>query len=541
VRRGWHCGYPATGSGESGRETGEIAIPRPWDGEIKILLGIPGRFSAPGVWRENQRVREDWKMAADIATDELIMRLRRMARTGTRHAVMHVQFSKFAYIRSRPKLLLIQVNSVKDLATHYGAEFHLIHNVDVFVIFDEKSVQKALDAADRITANIFSDRDEMDGDDGEIVHVYMVPRDYTELRQLVDCYRVGERHPDGDVTVALAPAPALEPLEPEPAPRPAFRPAPHLGSLPYPLSTPAPAPAPVQPPAQPSYLPQWGTPHPAELPVLEGTLTPSLVGHLQTLVDSADLRPYIRAQTAYHTANGRSGAAVYAEVFTSMGDLRKTLFPNVHLRGHPNLFQELCQGLDRRVLSLLGAGKFPIGDRQISVNVGVSTLLGPELHDCVKSFSARGLPLPLLEVNAQALLEDIGATTRALAAVKRLGVDIVVDGITLDMFPFLNPDGFQARFYKILSLREHFPLLERSEYVSVLRRLSAQVIFCRCDHPTTLSIGRALAVDKFQGWLIDKHMVVDRDEAPARTGTVGIRPGLAPVPAGNRAMAASPR
>jgi EAL domain-containing protein (putative c-di-GMP-specific phosphodiesterase class I) len=389
-------------------------------------------------------------MRANIASDELVMRLRRMMRVGSKHAVVNVRFSRFAFIRNNPRLLLLQINGVKDLADHYGVEFYVIGNTDPLVIFDEKDATLALEVADRITANILPDREERDADEEAVAHVFMVPRDYADLRQQVDNYQVQERLEASEAAAAAAPVAVVGPLE--------------------------------------------------------GPLTPALVGQLHALLDNSDVKPHVRAQTVFHTADGKSWEPVYAEVFTSMADLRKDLFPKVHLRGRRNLFQELCQRLDGHVLSAVNGRGFQLSVKQIGLNVGMETLTGPEFAPFLKTWSTRGLPLPLLEINVNALMEDIGVSVKALAAAKERGLEVVVDGIGIDMFPFFNPDRFPARFYKVLATREHLPLLGQNEYVSALRRLGPGVVFCRCDHPTIVSIGRAVGVDKFQGWLLDKQM-----------------------------------
>ncbi len=393
-------------------------------------------------------------MRANIGIDELVMRLRRMVRCGSRNAVVNVQFSRFKYIRSNGRLLMVQLNGVKDLATHYGAECYILGNVDAFIIFDEADIGKAQEVADRLTANIFPDREESDVGDEAVAVVYNIPADYAGLRRRVEDYQ--NILEEGEAASPAAPGQASD--------------------------------------------------------VLEGPLTPALVGQLHGLIDEIDIRPFVRTQTVYQAGAQGAWSPVYSEYYTSICDLRDHLFPKVHLRGHRNLFNEFCQRLDAKMFTVVASRRLQFAGKRVSVNVGIDSIASPGFLACSKALKSGDGQTHLLEISAHALLEDVDASARAIDAAHGLGFDIVVDGITMDMIPYINLSRFRAAFYKILAVREHLALLGQSEHLSALRRLGSGIIFCRCDHPSTVKIGQTLGIDKFQGWLLDKEMATERTE-----------------------------
>lgn len=374
---------------------------------------------------------------------ELLLRFRRMMRTAKPHAVVNIAYSRFAFITSQPKLLLVQLNGVSDLAEHYGAEFHVVQRTDVIVVFPEDRMRHVPEFMDRVLACIMPDRQEQDREGEEVATVYRVPEQYAELRLRLDHY-------DKLVQAEQPPAPAVA----------------------------------------------------AALP-LEGPLTPALVGEIQSLILDLDVRRYVRSQLVYQNSQPGRKEAVYREYFVSIDELRRALFPKVEI-GDTGLFHEICRTLDLRMLEAMGQELHRLPSGRVGLNICLDTVHTGFFDGFLRRLQGRGLPMPVLEIGVQAFLSNPGKAERATARLRKLGCGVVLDGISLDLVQYLWFDRFDVDFVKFYAHREHFARLGDAGDLDRLRRISRKAIFCHCDHPTAISIGHALGIDKYQGWLLDE-------------------------------------
>ncbi len=391
-------------------------------------------------------------MSIKDGVEQFIARVRRMARSSALHIVINVTYGAFPFIRRDRQLLRIQLNGARELAEHLGAEFWPVLGMDAFVVFPETAFRKVPEFIDRVTANFFPDRVQDDLDVGQLVQSYNVPGSYGELRQRANDY------------LETATARAAPPCAAAPA---------ASGS---------------------------------RLAELEGPLSARVLSHLEDAVEELDVGRYLRSQTVYQAGADGSWQPFYCEYFTGMDELHRENFPKVQMLGRRRMFHEFCQCLDEKMLNGLGVHRAEAApDGAIGINLGVKSVSGPLLSNLGRATARVARSAVVVELDVLLLLEDIAASRRATGMLRDQGYRIAIDGVTLDLLGYVSPERFDADFFKVHVAHDRLGSLSAPESLGALRRLGRErVIFSRCDHEMSVTVGRAIGCDKFQGRLIDR-------------------------------------
>lgn len=373
-------------------------------------------------------------MSGDVGLDELVMRLRRMMRTSAKHTVIVIRYSKFAFIRDDARQRLVQVNGVKELAAHYGAECLIVGGLDAVVIFPDGKAIPASEMADRITANIFPDRREDDPDGETVATTFKIPSEYTALRAIVADFQ-------DEAAAEVVPVAVVD--------RP-----------------------------------------------LEGPLTPALLGRLIDMLADADVRRFVRPGKVFQCGPGGERRIEYVPFGIDAGALQAELFPKVDLGGRRHLTLELRSQLDLGLLSAVAARRAELGGYQIGVGIAPRTVLGAMYPVFARSLAEAKIGGVTVELPARAMLEDLSVAARAVAAARGFGHRVCIDDVPVEMLPFLRLEAFGADYYKIAAGREQFAQFADSNIVGALRRLGRNAILH--VGANGVSVGQALGVGLFQ-------------------------------------------
>ena len=230
--------------------------------------------------------------------------------------------------------------------------------------------------------------------------------------------------------------------------------------------------------------------------------TPELLHRVEAALGQADLANLIRRQAVCAMVGKAPPQPVFHELFISIADLRQTLFPTVNVASSPWLFQQLTETLDRRVLSLLNKHDDRTLESDISINLNVSTILGPEFlvfDDNVKAGMRGTIVLELQKVD---IFADLGAYLFARDFAHDRGYRICVDGLTYRQLSFVDRERLGADLIKLVwdpSLAE-----EKDKKTEALRRAGVtRIILCRCDTPSSVEFGHSVGISLFQGRHID--------------------------------------
>jgi hypothetical protein len=231
----------------------------------------------------------------------------------------------------------------------------------------------------------------------------------------------------------------------------------------------------------------------------QGTpFTPELLQRVEAALGQADLANLIRRQAVCALVGKAPPQPVFHELFISIADLRQTLFPSVNVNSSPWLFQQLTETLDRRVLSLLNKHDDRTLESDISINLNVSTILGPEFlvfDDNVKAGMRGTIVLELQKVD---IFADLGAYLFARDFAHDRGYRICIDGLSYNQLSFVDRERLGADLIKLVwdpSLAE-----EKDKKTEALRRIGVtRIILCRCDNPAAIEFGHSVGITLFQG------------------------------------------
>jgi len=231
----------------------------------------------------------------------------------------------------------------------------------------------------------------------------------------------------------------------------------------------------------------------------QGTpFTPDLLIRVEAALGQADLANLLRRQAVCAMVGKTPPQPVFHELFISIADLRQTLFPSVNVNSSPWLFQQLTETLDRRVLSMLNKHDDRTLEGDISINLNVSTILGPEFlvfDDNVKAGMRGTIVLELQKVDIYA---DLGAYLFARDFAHDRGYRICVDGLSYAQLPFVDRERLGADLIKLVwdpALTE-----EKDNRTDALRRIGVnRIILCRCDNQASVEFGHSVGISLFQG------------------------------------------
>jgi EAL domain-containing protein (putative c-di-GMP-specific phosphodiesterase class I) len=375
--------------------------------------------------------------------------IRRMLRASGTHYVLHIALSSFGFIRGNPELLLFLQNTVKDLAQPMAGVVYPMRRGDQFVVLTGDHGSKVSEMADYISAAAFPERDPKSCEDHALVRVFLVPRDYTALRETANaCMEVpakpGEEAAGGQT---------IRPIEED----------------------------------------------------LDGLLNAWALNRLEVALAEIDLSPYLRAQTVYETDHQGHWTPLFEECFTSISDLRKDKFPKLTLQAEDRMFAELCRALDRRsVPEILRRHRAKPGHRH-SLNVSLATCQAAPFERFVRESSDLERRSLILELNRSDLLHRPRDAVKMLTAMHEAGFGTALDGITLDLLPFINVHRLEVDYFKIALAPAQMSLLKDADCVASLKRLPrGKIILCRCEKESALPVGQAFGLTKFQGWVIDR-------------------------------------
>jgi len=236
-------------------------------------------------------------------------------------------------------------------------------------------------------------------------------------------------------------------------------------------------------------------------------LTPLELGRAEDSLARVDLSSFTRRQPVCAFVEDGKPEIVFTEVFVSIADLRETLMPRTDLTINPWLFQRFTQTLDRRVMAQIARRE----DRTLlrdgfSINVNVSTVLSEEFLSFDDDFAPSTHDV-VLEMRLEDMLADPTSFAFARDFVNERGYRICIDGLTLQTFPFADPNRLGVAYAK-LNWAQEMTAYGGTQTGQALKdmireRKKGRTILARCDSEGAVKIGQQLGITLFQGRYID--------------------------------------
>ena len=241
---------------------------------------------------------------------------------------------------------------------------------------------------------------------------------------------------------------------------------------------------------------------------LQGRLNAEMLSRMEQRILRCDIRPFIQRQMVYARGGGAktSWSPLIEERLIGVSELGKQLFPDVDIAQSSPFFGKFCSILDDRLMHHIMSGS-PRFESRISINISLNTLFG----GLFEAFAAR-IPVEErqrlhIELHCGELFREIGRAQEAIDRVRGHGFGIVVDGLTLELLPYVRVNKFDCDFLKINLPKGDVRKLVDDACIKAIRSLSRdKIVFSRCDHESALQIGQMLDVRMYQGGLVDTQI-----------------------------------
>ncbi|MDX1737173.1 MAG: hypothetical protein R3261_02990, partial [Alphaproteobacteria bacterium] len=171
---------------------------------------------------------------------------------------------------------------------------------------------------------------------------------------------------------------------------------------------------------------------------LQNPLTPDQLGKLEEVLMRTDLSNVFKRQAICAVSGDEEPTPVFNELFISIGELAKTVLPDVNLAANRWLFQHLTQTLDQRVLKMLAKSDDRTLFNSFSINLNVNTLLSREFMQFDASLHTGSRGTLVIEMQMVDIMADFSNFLFARDFVKDKGYRICLDGVTPDLLNFID-------------------------------------------------------------------------------------------------------
>lgn len=194
------------------------------------------------------------------------------------------------------------------------------------------------------------------------------------------------------------------------------------------------------------------------------------------------------------------------EVFISIKALREAIGPAFNLANDRQLFGYLSRQLDSHILRTLSWEHFSVG-APLSFNINLASLQSPEFAQFEKRRPSDWQGRVMLEFQLGDVWGDLPTFLQAGQQLKRNGYLRCLDGVVFSALPFINLRRLNADFVKLL-WDDGLLALGRSALQELCRLIAEcgadRIILTRCGREEALQIGRALGIQLFQGWAVNR-------------------------------------
>ena len=386
--------------------------------------------------------------------------LRRLYRSGRRATVALVSLARLTRVPRHPAFYHYLRNSLEELAARLDGAFHALPG-DSYLLWTPRPQQ---DLAPQLA--VILDVEEDGGEETPSwqgsVEAFALPEEYERLRLTLE--RIADRR-------RRSAPPAGRRIEKRPAATAAL-----------------PSPQPER---------NEGCPPP------RGPLTAETLQEAERLLDGAELGRFLRRQQVCRL--GERFETVYVEIFTSIFELRKKLFPDLALAPEAPLFPALLAHIDRLLLIELLLER-PYVRQPVGINLSLASLATPEFVRFDRALSPSQRRQLVIELHWLDWLRDLEAGSGRIAALQRSGYRLAVDRLVPGpALAALRPEMFEADFYKLVWSAENAAAMAASGFARILEGLPRErLILTNCDHRQALELGASLAIRRYQGWLVDR-------------------------------------
>jgi hypothetical protein len=388
------------------------------------------------------------------AETELLSFWRRMIRSQQAYTVLAIELAAVYRIQDNIRSYRVQQSLLREFSDRRAGQHFALSNGDIVIAVPGADPARSAAFVSEIVDTILPGQNDTDESLRRRVRTFLLPERFIELREWIGRYL-----PGGELANAPRAPGADDGAEPS-------------------------------------------------LEAMAGPLTPYLLTKIEHRIARCDIRPFIQRQMVYARGGGTktSWSPLIEERLIGVAELGKKLFPDVDIAQSSPFFGKFCSILDDRLIHHIMSGS-PRFESRISINISLNTLFG-------RLFEAFAARIPVeerqrlhIELHCGELFREIGRAQEAIDRVRGHGFGIVVDGLTLELLPYVRVNKFDCDFLKIHLPKGDVRKLVNDACIKAIRSLSRdKIVFSRCDHEGALQIGQMLDIRMYQGWLVDTQV-----------------------------------
>ena len=388
------------------------------------------------------------------AETELLSFWRRMIRSQQAYTVLAIELAAVYRIQDNIRSYRVQQSLLREFSDRRAGQHFALSNGDIVIAVPGADPARSAAFVSEIVDTILPGQNDTDESLRRRVRTFLLPERFIELREWIGRYL-----PGGELANAPRAPGADDGAEPS-------------------------------------------------LETMAGPLTPYLLTKIEHRIARCDIRPFIQRQMVYARGGGTktSWSPLIEERLIGVAELGKKLFPDVDIAQSSPFFGKFCSILDDRLIHHIMSGS-PRFESRISINISLDTLF----DRLFEAFAAR-IPVEErqrlhIELHCGELFREIGRAQEAIDRVRGHGFGIVVDGLTLELLPYVRVNKFDCDFLKIHLPKGDVRKLVNDACIKAIRSLSRdKIVFSRCDHEGALQIGQMLDIRMYQGWLVDTQV-----------------------------------
>ena len=231
-------------------------------------------------------------------------------------------------------------------------------------------------------------------------------------------------------------------------------------------------------------------------------ITPATLDEVQKKLAFANVAPFIRDQVALRINPQTKEASIeFYEFFLSVGDLQRTIAPNINLFGDRAPFQYLSRTMDVRMLETVLRHPQARGTPCISLNLNLETILTTAFGTFVQQME-KGQKV-IVEVTAADLLTNINMYIDVRNVMSSMGHAILIDGLTTTTIEMLDVAAMKPDYIKIVWAPELLDVANPASNANTSALIALigaeKAILSRCESAAALSWGLKTGICVFQG------------------------------------------
>ncbi len=247
-------------------------------------------------------------------------------------------------------------------------------------------------------------------------------------------------------------------------------------------------------------------------------LSPVSLDEIQKKIAHANIVPFVRDQPVLRVKAATHEASIeFVEFFISIGDLQRSVAPNVNLLGDRWLFQDLSRTMDMRMIETVVRAPHARECPAISLNLNLETIVTPSFKAFISRIEKQRI---VVEVQLIDVVTNLSLYLDVEGALRALGHAVLIDGLNVGVLRLLDVSKLKPDYAKVAWAPELADSKGRDS-ADVVQSLAqnlgqTKLIVSRCESTQALSWGLKNGLSLFQGRFLDAMRSGNRRAAGGR-------------------------